>query len=417
MYLYRALNNAEMNDICKGIKASDTSIKSSFDILNEIPSHVAKASDVNQKDCWISTGKDLKVIIEEYALPQNGSYNTCKDRKPIAVINMNPWKAAYTSSDCYTIFKFKDHTPIDFSHYSHLYTPSKTWALLGNYLTTITDEPLTTKRSKNLALIKNIKDTIVKNDITEALFDCSMESNPSDVPINKMCLMNFSTGKRSTIKPKYGLFEKGVTAVNNGIAKTSKEVLCYKEIPADRILKVLKPIEQDLLYMLNDSDRADLLNRLIYNEVKIDFVDGIIHVISSRKAKDFEEGNSKYPSLVGSSLLSPSNSDANRNLYDEYMELIDNRKTLLCSILTYLGYLGYDIEHCLIPEEKALWVYDFDFNRSKKITVNKRLMYDLYLFRYKGVVHNANDIGDVSFQNMPDLYTEIINDGLLDIEK
>lgn len=195
MYLYRALNNAEMNDICKRIKASNTSIKSSFDILNEIPSHVAKASNAEQKDCWISTSKDLKVIIEEYALPQNGSYNTCKDRKPIAVIDMGPWKATHTSSDCYTIFKFKDHTPIDFSHYSHLYTPSKTWELLGNYLTSITHEPLTTKRSKNLVLIKNVKDTIVKNDITEALFDCSMESSPSDVPINKMCLMNFSTGK------------------------------------------------------------------------------------------------------------------------------------------------------------------------------------------------------------------------------
>lgn len=114
MYLFRALNNKDEQNITTKSRII-ASRESSSQILSELGSHVAKASEMNQEDCWISTCKTLDVNILEYAIPQGGKYNTAANRKNIAVIDVSFWKNVTSIDDCYTVFKQGNNVVVDFS--------------------------------------------------------------------------------------------------------------------------------------------------------------------------------------------------------------------------------------------------------------------------------------------------------------
>lgn len=239
MYLYRALNDIDDNNYYnnKNIVASKMP-ESVGEILNDVAYHVANASSEEQKDCWISAGKDLNIIIREYALPQGGNYNTWKKRKNIAVINLDYWKKSEAKmSDCYTTFLNGENPIIDFSMIS------------------------ITNADKKYEKTKEIKDTLntfwmTDKDNLRALFDCSQYGD-YDSAFNKMSIMRFSSARKA-----FKMFDRGLTAVQNGIAQKAKEVLCYKEIPKQAIVTVLSPLQEDIIYLLDENDKITFIEAL-----------------------------------------------------------------------------------------------------------------------------------------------------------
>ena len=157
MYLFRALNNKDEQNITTKSRII-ASRESSSQILSELGSHVAKASEMNQEDCWISTCKTLDVNILEYAIPQGGKYNTAANRKNIAVIDVSFWKNVTSIDDCYTVFKQGNNVVVDFS----------TLQINSNYGKKVSDNTFS-----QVQCIRKLIDSTYLGKIDSALFDCS----------------------------------------------------------------------------------------------------------------------------------------------------------------------------------------------------------------------------------------------------
>ncbi|MDE7122555.1 MAG: hypothetical protein K2O42_10410, partial [Oscillospiraceae bacterium] len=118
MFVYRALNHA---DLCafsqsKSIFAQNISNLANTNFMDQIIPHINKGSDSIQSDCWISACKDFHVCVTEYAIPQNGNFNTLDDMlKPVAVIDLDEW-LKFDPSDSvrnYTVFLDKNQKVIE----------------------------------------------------------------------------------------------------------------------------------------------------------------------------------------------------------------------------------------------------------------------------------------------------------------
>ena len=397
LYLYRALNDLDIGNLKNnGIIEASSIPNTSEQMLNDIADHVYRASSQTQKDCWISAGKDLDIIINEYAIPQGGNYNTGTARKNVAVIDLSYWKVMSSIKDSYTVFCNQNGIIVDFSKYT-----SKS-------------------ETDKIRYVKEIQDILgevfaVNNgsDI-RALFDCSHTGN-SKAEFNKMQIMRYSKykmGNGGNIK-SYGLFTNlGLSAISNGITKDAKEVLCYREIPQSAIATILTPIQQDVLYLLNDEGKSTLIDSLSKGVVKIEWDERnneAIIEINNVKHQVSGEGW-MYPSMIFEEIAREivQNGRNIKDLENEYNNYGSKKKQLLLNIINILGLTPFVKEIPEIPEIEGLWVCDFDLpgcvdGGDKVYDVRKKKLYDLALFRYKGNIYTVRSVPGCSVGNIGDI--------------
>lgn len=372
MYLYRALNCQDdtnyKND--KKIVASKNGIPgSSQEMLNDVAHHIKNASDKGQKDCWISTGKDIRIIITEYAIPQGGGYNTGNGRKYVAVIDLDYWsKSKAEKSDCYTIF-LNGRKPIcDF--------------------VTIKDKNIADKKNK----IKSIKNALSNVWVTDknnirALFDCSQSgATIKSGEFNKMSIKCFSHSKRGYA---LDLFDFGLTAVQNGIARKAQEVLCYNEIPKEAIVTILSPIQEDIIYLLDESAQNSFIEALKSGaQIYWDNVNHKAVINISGKSAEVQGEEWMYPNMVYEEVYKQCNDNSYLDLEKTYKAYLEKKREFLNKVLEILELsVGMNI----LPEEEGLWVYDFD-NSTGCIERNKDQLYDLAILKFEGNLYSIRNI-------------------------
>lgn len=375
MYLYRALNNNDETNI-RNNSAILASKRSNGPILPELGLHVAKASEINQKDCWISTCKSLYVNVLEYAIPQGGKYNTATGRKNIAVIDVSFWKNVNSIYDCYTVFKENNNVVVDFSN---LQNNSK-------------KRKICEKTYEQVQDIRKLIDIQYRGKIDYALFDCSFPRK-KNTPINKLDFMSFS---KTRINKKgdytcFGLFDTGITAVQNGIACDAEEVLCLNCIPNIAIKTILTPIQQDILYMIKEEDVRDtIINELINGNIRIIWNnDNNIEVSVYTNNIVIKGQQWMYPSMVYESLVSSST-----NIENDYQNLLDVKENLLAqAIMFIMNNLNNKYSRRSIPERDGLRVLDFDANNYNKVKIKKRELYDVGVIKWKGKLYYVNKVG------------------------
>ncbi len=216
MYLFRALNDFDMECISKYSIISCNLFRSSLDVSTKkqaleimtelVSTNITTSLDriighVNGKalnySCWISTSDDLLFTLKEYAIPQSGTYNIDLYRKNVAILGFDESdKINLASLD----FKDKDE-------YKKMY--SKTLDLtnnkLGNYF--------------NQGLIKPL----------------STNEDSFKVSIDSWCK---SYNQESSV---HGI---------SGFASKAGENVVYYRINKDKIKRILTPLDQDILYAI-----------------------------------------------------------------------------------------------------------------------------------------------------------------------
>ena len=393
MYLFRALNNKDEQNITTKSRII-ASRESSSQILSELGSHVAKASEMNQEDCWISTCKTLDVNILEYAIPQGGKYNTAANRKNIAVIDVSFWKNVTSIDDCYTVFKQGNNVVVDFS----------TLQINSNYGKKVFDNTFS-----QVQCIRKLIDSTYLGKIDSALFDCSFPRK-KNVPINKLDFMSFSKKRINNNNEItcFGLFDTGITAVQNGIARDAKEVLCLNRIPNTAIKTILTPIQQDILYMIKDEVVRDrIINEIISGNIGIDWNNNnnIEVWVGGCSNKIVINGQPwMYPSMIYENL-----SNSSTNIETDYDNFLNTKECLLRQAIDFiLNNLGINnISIGSIPERDGLCVFDFDANNYNNLNITKRKLYDVVAIKWKGQLNlvyntggNAGIIGKIDKANV-----------------
>ena len=393
MYLFRALNNKDEQNITTKSRII-ASRESSSQILSELGSHVAKASEMNQEDCWISTCKTLDVNILEYAIPQGGKYNTAANRKNIAVIDVSFWKNVTSIDDCYTVFKQGNNVVVDFS----------TLQINSNYGKKVSDNTFS-----QVQCIRKLIDSTYLGKIDSALFDCSFPRK-KNVPINKLDFMSFSKKRINNNNEItcFGLFDTGITAVQNGIARDAKEVLCLNCIPNTAIKTILTPIQQDILYMIKDEVVRDrIINEIISGNIGIDWNNNnnIEVWVGGCSNKIVINGQPwMYPSMIYENL-----SNSSTNIETDYDNFLNTKECLLRQAIDFiLNNLGINnISIGSIPERDGLCVFDFDANNYNNLNITKRKLYDVVAIKWKGQLNlvyntggNAGIIGKIDKANV-----------------
>jgi len=408
-YLYRAINENDLHNLSNPNCEKILAIKDRTDyreMLDDVALHVRNASSDKQEDCWISTGKDLSIIIDKYAIPQNAGFCTAKARKKVAVINLSYWNSVGASTDCYTIFCNQSGTIIDFSEYESKGDSDKR---------KITEE-----------ILKKLKDSYdhskgAPQDM-RSLFDCSFEGG-KNVPFNKMAVSSFANNEKGY---SFGLFRVGLTAVQNGIAKKSREVLCYREIPKSQVVTILEPIQQDVLYLMEEADQNRLIEEIGRGNVSIDWDGNNSEVIINNRGTVERISGEKwmYPGMIYDALASQSQIS---DLEAEYREYSERKREFIIRIIKTLGYEPTGWKK--LPEEqyedlsygaetkpfRGLWVCDFDRYQGC-MQVNKDTLVSLTMLQYQGKIYasmiTTNTIGQIEIieKNPKGIIGDLIKD-------
>lgn len=226
MILYRAINDMDNKNIfdskIDGIKCTidcmnlDSKTKIIYDeihnkemsvSLDRIIGHVSGKN----MSCWISTSSDFNFVVSEYAIPQSGKYNCFPYRKNVIVIkssneigNLMPINRC-DRNDSY-IGKY-----IDLSH-------GKLKKLIDNHIIK--------------ALYQNEK-SYYYNDLKN-FFD----GINGKICVNANGFSNFATG--------------------------AKEYLFYRKIFKNDIVKILNPLEQDLIYLETYGKNINDTNQIVF---------------------------------------------------------------------------------------------------------------------------------------------------------
>ena len=218
MYLFRALNDFDMECISKYSIISCNLFRSYLDVSTKkeakkimaelVNTNITTSLDriighVNGKalnySCWISTSDDLLFALKEYAIPQSGTYNIDLYRKNVAILEFDKSdKINLASLD----FKDKDE-------YKKMY--SKTLDLTNNKLGDYFNQGLIKPLSTN-----------------EDSFKVSIDSwCKSHDPELELSLHEIS-----------------------GFASKAGENVVYYRINKDKIKRVLTPLDQDIIYAI-----------------------------------------------------------------------------------------------------------------------------------------------------------------------
>lgn len=398
MYIYRALSGEDVDSINakKGIIARRTS---EYNILQEIGPHIAKASSIEQKDCWISACKMFEVCVREYAIPQGGKYNTANSRKDVAVIDVSFWKKVNAISDCYSVFKSGNNTIVDFSNIREL--------------SNVYGRTIWEKRYNQIKRIRKVIEDVYCGKIDSALFDCSFVRK-KNAELDKLDLMSFSKERKNVngAYTCYGLFDFGITAVQNGVAYAAKEVLCLNYIPMNVIKIVLTPIQQDIIYMLESEIKLAIIDEL---------VNGNLEILWNEKKKQVEvDINSVKACIKGEAWMYPRMiyeflDGSEENIEEEYVNYLDKKEDLLKQVINFINRNSchgiQKIGH--IPERDGLKVFDFDSDKYHKHEISKRTWYDVVAVKWNGKLYRVHDsnwtIGNIQKNN--GLINDLIKSG------
>jgi len=197
-YVFRALNEEDINNvnIDNGmLKPKDTlrGIKTLKDVFRKVNTHLLYGS--SKQTCWISITKDFKIAAEKYSLAKKG---LADKRAPIAVIK-NHSKSSMVDDKGNDAFENKTIEQLTNPAYMQFFHDFEL-----NYISKIVLDFSNKEFSKKLA---------------RAGYVLNSE--------NKRCISN-------TMAYNY--------------AANSKEMLVYKNIPREDIVKVLSPLEVDIIY-------------------------------------------------------------------------------------------------------------------------------------------------------------------------
>ncbi len=218
-YLYRALNEHELNYLNGKIACNLYKHRNDDNIYNEIIHEIDKhnfslavdrimshvgGQNINHS-LWISTSKDFRHVISKYALPQSGKYNSDDYRKEIIVIDPN---------------KKNDEINLE-----NVRNSKNVIDLFGKYID-ISNDNLNKYYQNGLIL--------------------PYYQNPNASLYGQSLYKNiFNEGKKTEI-----------TGFNN-FAKASKEVLFFVFIDSKNIKYRLDPLMQDIIYAFLDSKLSE----------------------------------------------------------------------------------------------------------------------------------------------------------------
>lgn len=402
MFIYRALNIQNMSDYNNpqknGIDAA-VHVQSANIALDSIIPHIKSGSSQKQRDCWISTCKDIVICIREYAIPQAGKFCTANFRKNIAVIeiphpNVTP---SLSIKDNFTIFFDNQYNPVPNTFLHRFQRPNTVFK---------------TKRAKFNFVDDQIQ--LFTNALSQAsfgVFDCSMPSpnhnkkNISDIQvIQDKSLIQWGYRYIRTVPPTMDYFHHGVLwGVVNGyttsITKNSMEVLCWNSIPKCYIKTLLTPLMQDIIYF---AEVAGLGQQILD-----DFVNGNLSVSLSNINNSITvtyHGNVtniqiKNPNLFGENplyqLLS-SNFTASTNIEQVYNKLIQQKTSVIASILGVI-YPQQSFTKHSIPEANRDAVIIFDADAATdSLKLNKKQKYDLVAVKFNGNLYLHNGISPIN---------------------
>ncbi len=381
MYVFRALNDTDYENYKngKGIWAKECPTASSIfagGMIDQVIDHIRKGSNSNYTHCWISACKDFSLCATEYAIPQNGSYNTSSGRKHIAVIDLKNWLENEPRN--LTVFLDKEQKSIKGLNISRDYLVPEA-EKIGNCARSIkiNNTPYTWDKKMLRQQVLQFKSAISENieNIEYGILDCSFPRKLKGGIPSLAELSLYEMGEKNKTKTvQYEILKGRPTAIVNGIAQTSSEILFFRQIPKNMIKCVLSPLEQDLLFLVNKDQRSLLLKNI---------QDNPIHYY-----------NASYINIPLINQLK-----GNGNLEDEYKQLIDERKSTEIKILENLGY-KVDFA-AAIPEECGINVVDLDQKRG--LAINNKASYDLLAVKYGGKLYIGKDakIDNLKMLNIP----------------
>lgn len=381
-YVYRALNeydneNIENMGCLKAAEPLDNNnISKSDEFMGKVVNHIRRGSDAENSACWISACKDFNVCATEYAIPQNGAYNTAKRRKNIAVIDISSWIFSDEETNRYkeigdkkevrnyTVFVDKNKKKIPDLCINDYAFPDD--IKVGRCNRSIEHQGKREGWNK-----KKLEEQVLRfkgalessNDIAYGILDCSQIRTRDNATktIQELPYFDMAENNKAESKKQYGIIKGKATAVDSGIAITAGEVLFLNEIPGDMIKCVLRPWQQDLLYMVDDADKKEVLEWMI-------------------------NINNEYTGC----LISKLKKEDNDNIERQYQDLVDRRKEKLLEILKE-KFKGISINKKLseyrIPEE-AINVKEL----TQETIISRKELYDLLAVRYNDKLYKYEDV-------------------------
>lgn len=211
-------------------------------------------------------------------------------------------------------------------------------------------------------------------EIDKALFDCSFPRK-KNAPIDRLDLMSFSEVRKNKWEEYtcFGLFDFGITAVQNGIAQQATEVLCLNSIPEDAIKTILTPIQQDVIFMFDEKDRRVIIDAFVSKKICVEwnYRNCTIDIdIEGRKNITIRGENWFYPGVTYQQLRKEDS-----NIEERYNTLLDIKEKALGKAATFIvdNYDGINNNELkkVIPERAGLRVLDFDAKEYNNYKLEK----------------------------------------------
>lgn len=357
MYLYRAININDLNDLLKG-KDIECSLLRNFNnnnnnksknvalyyllcllserkfALDTVVGHIAGRRLKAGLSPWISTSKNFAFVCQEYAVPQSGMYNEFNKRKSIIIINK---KNIY--DDAIAIKELRE--------------------------------------SKN-------------NDITIDL---------SDGKLNEYYKVSFMSEAYNEEMPNYDPLKELNYQLNpqkynvkgySNYAEYAREVLIFKQIKKEDIKFIVYPLLQDIFYGCNvNMDKCNAY--LEQNKMTMDiFLKSLYYLFTGPSRVFF---NYLYPSYTTGNNLTDYLYDnfekiPGSNIYEKYNYLKAWKKELLkCVIAKFNVHFKSDIKLTKLVDDDLL-VYDM----NNPIVINKKQVNDVLIIKSGDNLYRYNHI-------------------------
>jgi len=220
MYTFRAINERDYWNLktkkCILCSASNKKIGTTEreqliflrSALDTLIGHINGKTLANNESFWISSSKSLKFVAGEYAIPQNGNYNTFNGRKPIMIID------AKNDNDNISML-IKDET---------------------RYFADEINSDIRNKFDMKYLAFD------LSNDFLGILLE-----NKIIYPANM----------------KYIEYSKDDVKGISGFAKKAKEVVHFIKIPEDMIKGFITPLATDILYPFMNDNNTDLIDSFL----------------------------------------------------------------------------------------------------------------------------------------------------------
>lgn len=406
MFVYRALNESDLNSLEKNNSIS-ACISSLDGFMDQIIPHILKGSMPFQRDCWISACKDFMVCVTEYAIPQNGKYNTVNGTKPIVVIDLDEW-LDFASNDYvrnYTVFLDKNQEVIpclrlsDLKEYPLPYYCNNTQSgcrYLNNGRYTVKDLRYYSKKFKD-GLNNNIQS------IRYGIMDCSMKKIDSPIrAVQELSVYNFPSNTNAGTNVFLAGWVMGKTSVmTKGPAVKATEILFLGSIPRNLIKAVLSHFVQALLSMIEQEYVRDAVLQAIIDKriiIKENFNESYVEIIHKNQSH-YIHFNRKE--LFLNPLIDFLDEKSPTCVELQYEELIKQKSDMVKKVLKEIMLLLYGQTGALIngeiPEESGIKVREISSQKNRQIGDAEKydilaIRYRNELFRYKEALQKLEEL-------------------------